>query len=401
MFRTVRHSAKLKKICGIADRKSEIRNPKSDTNSNSGMPEIRNNAAPASRGWLRRISDFKFRICFGFRISDFGFDPSFAFPRLRLPQALSLIFLVWLTGGFIFRMAAGEPSGLFLQPAVQVDGEGVFLSQVLAVPSNAALPVVRLAAAPAFGQAAVLGRAQIQQAILQLAPELATTNWAGAERVRVTRRARVFRETDLKELLTGVLQQEYVKDRGELELRLTRSWTAVSLPDEPLTLKILDLPTSGVSPMFIVRFELRAAREVLGSWQAPVQARIWKEIWVAHAPLKRGQSLRDDDLVRERRDVLTLRDPLADLSTDDGTLELGENVQAGVPLLARVLKIKPLVHRGQSADALLQDGALAITMKVEILEDGIPGQIVRARNPQSRREIRGKVINEQTILISL
>ena len=50
---------------------------------------------------------------------------------------------------------------------------------------------------------------------------------------------------------------------------------------------------------------------------------------------------------------------------------------------------------------VLQDGALSITMKVEVLEDGAPGQIIRARNPISRRDVSGKVLNEQTILITL
>ena len=49
----------------------------------------------------------------------------------------------------------------------------------------------------------------------------------------------------------------------------------------------------------------------------------------------------------------------------------------------------------------MQDGALSITLKVEVLEDGVSGQIVRVRNVQSRRDIRGKVLNEKTILVSL
>jgi flagella basal body P-ring formation protein FlgA len=35
------------------------------------------------------------------------------------------------------------------------------------------------------------------------------------------------------------------------------------------------------------------------------------------------------------------------------------------------------------------------------LEEGVPGQLVRVRNLQSRRELRGKVQDEQTIIISL
>jgi len=40
-------------------------------------------------------------------------------------------------------------------------------------------------------------------------------------------------------------------------------------------------------------------------------------------------------------------------------------------------------------------------MKVEALEDGAPGQIIRARNTASLRNLTGKVVDEHTIQISL
>ena len=49
----------------------------------------------------------------------------------------------------------------------------------------------------------------------------------------------------------------------------------------------------------------------------------------------------------------------------------------------------------------MQDGALNIMMKVEVLEDGAPGQIVEVRNPASMRSLSGKVVNDQTVEISL
>ena len=45
--------------------------------------------------------------------------------------------------------------------------------------------------------------------------------------------------------------------------------------------------------------------------------------------------------------------------------------------------------------------SLSIRTKVEIMEDGAPGDFVRARNFTNRRELTGKVLNERTILISL
>ncbi len=307
--------------------------------------------------------------------------------------------LVWLGGGFVSRLFAGEPSALNLHPGAQVNAEGIYLSDV--AHAAAPLPAVRLATAPAFGQTVTLTRAQIQELLVKLAPECATTNWQGAPQVRVTRRAIALAEDTLKELLTTTLQRDYVKDLGELELRFTRPWTAINVPDEPLSLKILNLPASGVGPMFIVRFELAAGTEILGTWQACLEAKVWKEIWVAQSPLRRGELFGEADLVRERRDMLTIHDALANVARDDSTCEFSQSVPAGAPILARVLRPRALVHRGQHADAVVRDGTLEVTMKVVVLEDGVPGQIVRARNPVSQREIRGKVLDEQTLLVML
>ena len=59
------------------------------------------------------------------------------------------------------------------------------------------------------------------------------------------------------------------------------------------------------------------------------------------------------------------------------------------------------MHRGQSVDATVQDGVLLITLKVEALEDGAAGQIIRVRNPLTRRDLHGKVLDEQNILVCL
>ena len=104
---------------------------------------------------------------------------------------------------------------------------------------------------------------------------------------------------------------------------------------------------------------------------------------------------------RERRDILNLHEPLADFAAGEDALEMGEAVPPGQPLLARMVKPRAVVHRGQRADALVQDGALSIRTKVEILEDGAPGQTIHARNAITHRDLTGTVLNDKTILISL
>jgi flagella basal body P-ring formation protein FlgA len=317
-----------------------------------------------------------------------------------LVSLLCTMLSILLVIGFASRAEGEGTSALQLVPAVQADGAGIFLQQL--VQGELALPPLRLCDAPAFGKTTVLNRAQLGQLAKAAGLELPLTNWTGADSVRVSRRSRAMAEREVMQLLTSQLQQQYIRDKGELELRLARPWTTVNVPDEPFALKVLDIPNTGVTPSFIVRFELEtAAGEQVGSWQAFLQARVWREIRVARSALKRGATLKGADIALERRDVLALHDDLVEIDADDASLEVANQIAANAPLLARSFKPRTVIHRGQTVAALLQDGALAITMKVEALEDGATGQIIRLRNPDSRRDLRGKVVNEQTILVAL
>ncbi len=304
--------------------------------------------------------------------------------------------------GLLITCTPAIAATLSLLPGASVTGDGVFLEQLLSTDdAKAPLPHLRIADAPAIGQSLVLSRDQVTALLQKSAPELVTTNWTGSAQIRVTRRTRQLGESEVKELLSAVLQREHVRQRGELELAFNRPWTPVTIPDESFTLKLLDLPTSGVGANMILRFELRGSHETFGTWSAVTQARVWREVLVTVTPLKRGQLLTEADLVRERRDLLLSREALDTLPRVETALELVENVSAGVPLNPRAFRVRPLVFRGQTLEALVQDGALQISTKVEVLEDGLPGQFVRVRNPQSRREFRGKVQNESTILVQL
>jgi flagella basal body P-ring formation protein FlgA len=314
----------------------------------------------------------------------------------------SVLLLVFSGGALTSSCPGQEPATtILLKTNAVVDSEGIFLAQVIEENPEFALPQVRLADPPTFGQAAILTRAQIIEAAQKFAPAFVSTNFAGAERVRITRRAQTINETQIKELLTATLQRDHVRDKGELELRFVRPWTAITIPDEPFVLNLLDLPANGIGPNVMLRFELRHGRESLGTWQLSCQTHIWRETWVARSALRRGQLLRESDLRKERKDILILRDTLGASSLMGSSLELTENIQEGAPLLSRSVKIRPSIRRGELVEAILQEGALSVSLRVEVLEDGLPGQLVRIRNPQSKRELRGKVQNEQTILIAL
>ncbi len=316
-------------------------------------------------------------------------------------------FLAPLIGPLLFANGCGSLLPVFandamptmeLKTSVPVSSDGVFLPDLFS--GMEALPAVKLCDAPTFGKSIVLSRAEILALMAANTPDV-STNFLGADTIKISRRSRTLGESDVLGLLTAALQNDYVKDKGQLELHLAQPWKALVLPDETLKLDVVELPSIGVMPGFIVRFTLRTAHETLGTWSANLKANVWREVWVASEQLQRGTTLDRSRFVQERRDVLSLHELPADLSVTADDVELTQPVPAGVPLLARMLKARAVVHRGQRAEALLEDGALSIRTKVEIMEDGAPGEFVKARNFMNRRELTGKVLNEKTILISL
>jgi flagella basal body P-ring formation protein FlgA len=296
--------------------------------------------------------------------------------------------------------ASTESASWPLATEAKVDSRGIFLRNVIAQTFTQPLAEVRIADAPVFGRAAVYTRAQLNDLLAKAAPELIPV-WSGPERVRVVRRSRTLDETEVRQMLTSTLQSEQVRERGELELRFVRPWAPIVVPDEALALRVLDMPNLGVTPNFIARCELKAGEEVVGTWQINVNAKIWREVWVARTALLRGQPLQNADIGQERRDLLTFKEGLTALPIDLGGYDVSENLSSGSILTARSFKQRPVIKRGKTLDALVQDGTLQILVKVEALEDGLPGQTVRVRNLKSRREFRGKVQNEETVTVNL
>ncbi|MGO8697721.1 MAG: flagellar basal body P-ring formation chaperone FlgA [Limisphaerales bacterium] len=296
---------------------------------------------------------------------------------------------------------AGGAASFALVPEAKVDSSGIFLSQIVRPPPSATIPLLRLAPAPPLGQTTPLSRQQIIDLAKATAPELDSTNWTGPNAVRVSRRTRELDQAEVTDMLRAVLQRDYVGSRGELELRLTQPWTPVTVPDEPLSLRVTDLPLAGIMPSEVAGFELWCGKERIGAWQQATAARVWHEVPVAHSQLQRGQLLRDADIVLERRDVLGQHEACIRFPVTDEYLELNASVSVGSPVWARCAHPRPVVRRGHLVEAVFQEGDLMISLKVETLEDGALGQTVRVRNPKTRRELFGKVQNEDLILITL
>lgn len=289
-----------------------------------------------------------------------------------------------------------------LASRAEVGRQGVYLADLLASPHDDALAAtLRLTNAPTFGKVMALTRAQITQLVQAAAPTLASPTWTGPDRVVICRRSRSLAEEDLRSLLEQAMGDSHTRDGDVFELRITRPWVPVLVPDDPVSVRLLEVPASGLPARGVVRFELLSVDLPLGAWSVPYQARILGEVLVARSQARVGQPVSLVELARERRDLMGLRDPLRQLPGSEDSLEMAEYVPSGAVLSGRSVRARALMHRGKTVDATVQHDGMTITVKAEVMEDGRPGEWVRVRNTRSRKEFRGKVQDENTIVVAL
>jgi len=59
----------------------------------------------------------------------------------------------------------------------------------------------------------------------------------------------------------------------------------------------------------------------------------------------------------------------------------------------------PVIHRGQEVDAIVRQGNVELSVVTQAIEDGKLGDTVRVENTESHKLLRGKVLDEKTVLI--
>jgi len=296
-------------------------------------------------------------------------------------------------------VATPEPLVAVFATGAMVRSEGVFSTELIqGIP---ALPRIRVAPAPQVGAWSQLSRTSVVEALRIAGVDLSLVRWTGPESARISRAMRELGEAEVRDQITQELQRRFARNGGEIEVRLSRPWRSVSIPDESLDIRLLDLPTAGLQSLISLKVEGLVGGDAVGSWFQPIQVRHWCEVPVAAAALRRGQPLVEVETVLERRDVLVSRGILKALPKAVQDYELAEGLAPGQAFSDRTLRLKTVVFRGRRVDARIQAGTLEITTKVEALEDGYPGQSIRVRNPLSKREFRGVVQGEDSVLVPL
>lgn len=126
---------------------------------------------------------------------------------------------------------------------------------------------------------------------------------------------------------------------------------------------------------------------------------ILHKVWVPETDIEKDQIIKESDLISQMVREGRLRD---DVVTDKDEL-VGKQVvrllKADKLVSLRDIRDEVLVKKGQMATVVYQNRGLQITSKMEALEDGSKEQIITLVNNKSGKEVVGKVVDKNMVLI--
>ena len=205
---------------------------------------------------------------------------------------------------------------------------------------------------------------------------------------------------DLQPAITAALTEELEVDTGELVLTPVRPLPKVEVPEGfPLIVKITQAPVQGLGAFMTVKYSVTVGDQSRGEHTGFFKAALLREGWVTTKYCQRLKTLDQISLKRKKVNVINLRTGVWEGDKLTADLQIIQAVPAGTVLHPRHVRRRPVVLRNQTVQAVIRHKALLIRLNVTALEDGAPGDVIRLRNPKSYKELRGTVVNSDTVSI--
>lgn len=316
---------------------------------------------------------------------------------IRRSSFVQYIFAIILPCSIGFHSGAQQLSWT-LKNEVVIPGEKVLVSDILTVEDGGQLPDLVLHDAPVVGDPLHWHRSRVFQMVNEKFPGLLKDHGEGAIWVKVRKQSRMFDQAELLDLLHRSLDRMFMETRGVIEFELTREWTPVRVPEGPVEMELIGDRDSRPSAYSIIKFHLTSRDLQLGPWFVQLKCRCLEDVLVSRRPIQRGEILREDAIQWETRDVLSLRSPLTrELVDPDDPFEAVRTLREGEPILMRDVRRQPLVQRRDIVTAILDRGALQISIKALSEEEGYKGDIIRVINLRSNKEFHARVIRPNLV----
>ena len=212
----------------------------------------------------------------------------------------------------------------------------------------------------------------------------------------IQRGGAVLREEDLHALLVKNLTEPLRALPGTAELQDIRvpPYIFLAHPQQRVMLEPVKLAPGRLSLRFVVQ-EMDGA--TLRRVAATAFLNVWMETPCAAKPLNKGDALTPDAVTFIRMNAAHMRDVPWD--GRGGPWQVQRAIAPNQPILQGDLTAQALVRKGNIVNLIYEKGNVRMSVKAEVLADAEPGAVVAVRNLQSKKQVFGTVIDNNTVMV--
>jgi flagella basal body P-ring formation protein FlgA len=214
--------------------------------------------------------------------------------------------------------------------------------------------------------------------------------------IRITTRADKLSTDSLSRLIDAFIE-DLPKRAGEV-----RQWEIARAPAEiavPVTPHGLELSFSGARRKGKVDLNLAIRNEtrILRNIPLTINLRVEEPVLVAVKRIDRDVPLDAGNVKVEMRETTQMNETaLGDPKKLMGYLAK-VTINPGRIITPRVVVIPPAVKRGQEAKLVYRTGGISVTAGAVCRQDGVPGQIITAKNLSNQRLMRVRVTEDGSL----
>lgn len=207
----------------------------------------------------------------------------------------------------------------------------------------------------------------------------------------------VVRQIELNQLVVSSLTQYTSKLNGEVSVRDMQIPNFIFLRDRFNKLE-MDPPTTLEPGQFTIRLrEVTANGDLVRRITGGATLDQWVTVPCAAIPLNRLDSITPEAVTFVKKNLAFLRGDI--WNGKGGPWRMLRPVGAGGIIYQSDLEQLPLLAKGARVDLVFIGKSMRLTIPVEALADGKPGETIPVRNLQSKKQVYATVQDDSTVII--
>ncbi len=317
-------------------------------------------------------------------------------------QGLLLLFL-FMAVGAPFAQAEEKPWRIRFAEASIVQGDFVLLGEVASpvgdMPEElwAQLAQRKLWAAPPKGRPVNMTRPRLQEAVMQTMKDLAPyCLFPGS--MALQRGGALLDKEQIQAQAVKNLTPYLAGIEGESSLLDFRLPQAIFLEHAEQTLEVVPSKNMGVGRVSL-RLDIKEMDgKVVQKLTGSVLVESWQSVPCAVKPLNRGDILTPEHITFVRQNIGALRS--APWDGRGGPWRVVRPIETSQPIYQSDLAHIPTITKGSKVYIIFINKGISLKVMGEAMSDGVTGESIAVRNIESKKEIYGTVVDQQTVRVN-